>query len=505
VFTKKTSKRSVYYFKNVINTTCSIYAIFFLIGYFFPENDYSNKYTIILDVLIVIIVIIFNNLKKEKRSNIVSYISLLYLIFVFPRLLSYIYLHKYIRLPFDKFDNEIINSGLEIFLLSTLALYIGCTCSKLVYKNHIGKNQELTGSLSSVGIVITGILILALEIFVNQLFQYSTYILNVNVKFNTLIQIFKTFISFETYILLILIIYYHNFYQKRNTNNFLFILLIFYLIFIVYCLISGTRGAGVRTALELIAIFLVLEWIQKDHKNYITSIFFILAIITIISFPLGNEIRNNISEKQRTIIDLNIKDINTKLNKTQYTETTSLILDRIGIIDYAVLIPYGYVNVTNKEKILNLTYIYKSTINTFLPGNPYSEAPLISSRAINVIYRNFDYDYPLTHGYFSEYWTSSALLFILFGAISIPAHFIIGFIIELGMTLLQRSSFEFSIPLQILYLFLLPFHIIFSMGIEHTLLTIVVVALQFITAYLLCRGFTSLLYKYNIKVNSEKI
>jgi len=73
------------------------------------------------------------------------------------------------------------------------------------------------------------------------------------------------------------------------------------------------------------------------------------------------------------------------------------------------------------------------------------------------------------------------------------------------MTLLQRSSFEFSIPLQILYLFLLPFHIIFSMGIEHTLLTIVVVALQFITAYLLCRGFTSLLYKYNIKVNSEKI
>jgi len=143
------------------------------------------------------------------------------------------------------------------------------------------------------------------------------------------------------------------------------------------------------------------------------------------------------------------------------------------------LIPFSAYDKAKMDYFINFKYLAKSTINTFLPGIIFTEAPLPTSRAINSIFRGYSIDFPLVNGYFSEYWTSFALLFLMFGFLTFPLHFVLGFLMEYFYLLIENSRFSYSQFYSALYLFTIPFLVIFTMGFEHTLLTITVILFQF--------------------------
>jgi len=77
----------------------------------------------------------------------------------------------------------------------------------------------------------------------------------------------------------------------------------------------------------------------------------------------------------------------------------------MGVLDYAIQITTEPGDSIALAKYMNFSYMAKSIVNSALPGMPYLEAPLSTSRVINIIYRNYDERHVLNSGYFSEYWT----------------------------------------------------------------------------------------------------
>jgi hypothetical protein len=158
----------------------------------------------------------------------------------------------------------------------------------------------------------------------------------------------------------------------------------------------------------------------KDNFIYkkITTILIVVALFTlsIATFPLGTAIRDKIVSTSRLnlsnyVLNSNTDNLNV-FSKNQNYKNTSLMLDRIGIIEYAILIPFAPYDSVKMRHFINFTYIAKSLFNTLLLGNIFHEAPLFTSRAINQILRGYPIEYPQSHGYFRECWTYFALLFL---------------------------------------------------------------------------------------------
>ena len=476
----------------ILNFILIGFAIFFFTGFFSEHSPLSNNSTIVLDLVLTFILFSFNNTKKTCRSNMSFAVTFLYCMFVFPRLICYIYIPNFITLPFSEAKNvNIINKGLLLFTLSTLMLYSGFYVAKFFKKNEPLNIKFF--SFQPLSIFFSGLMILTIDLYLN--FSLSNFYLFSNTdtksQLNPLVQLIKAFISFDTFFYTLLAITFIRKSAAKNRNIFsshLRLTLLFFLLYECYCVIFGSRGGFVRVFMQLLSIFIFL----KDNFIYkkITTILIVVALFTlsIATFPLGTAIRDKIVSASSInlsnyVLYSNSDNLNV-FSRHQNYKNTSLILDRIGIIDYAILIPFAPYDSVKMEHFINFTYIAKSLANTFLPGNIFHEAPLVTSRAINPIFRGYPIEYPESHGYFSEYWTSFALLFLLFGFLAIPLHFVLGFLMEYIYLLVANSAISYKQYYSVLYLFLIPFLVVFTMGFEHTLLTVAVVTFQFSFAIL---------------------
>ena len=484
-------------FKKLLNILLVLFVILFVIGFFQDPNKLFNLTTLFLDLTLTLGLLFFNNIRQKYSSVIGDFLILMNIFFVLPRLVSYIFLFDYITLPFSTIISvNIINKGLLLYLLSFFMLFIGLYAARFFNKKKSSDIKDFY--FNPFYILFIGILYFGVDFYVNYFFV-DTFLFQTQYtrENNTLIQFFKAFFAYDTIffgILCLIFIRKNPYRDKKFFSDTIKIAFIFFILYQFSTLFFGSRGAPVRVFMEFICIYLVLK--NDFHYKKVSFSVIFLALFAFfayssIIFSFGSYIREEITTSRKLLfakplvyegaINANQANNANQENKINldFKENFSKILDRVGIVDYAILIPFSDYDSSKMKYFINLKYIAKSTVNTFLPGNVFSEAPLITSRAINAIYRGYSIDSVQKGGYFTEYWTSPALLFLLFGFFSIPLHFALGFLMEYFYLVLEGSSLMFKQHYCALYLFLLPFFTFFTMGFEHTFLTLSVHLLQF--------------------------
>lgn len=476
-------------FKKLLNILLVLFVIFFVIGFSEDPNKLFNYTTLCLDLVLTLGLLFFNNVRQKCSSVVGDFLIIMNIFFVLPRLVSYIFLSDYITLPFSTIISvSMINKGLLLYTLSIIMLFIGLYVARFFNKKNPSDIKDFYFNPSY--ILFIGILFFIVDFYVNFFWVDSFLIPFKGVReYNTLIQIFKAFVAFDTFFfgfLCIAFIRKNPYRDKKFFSNATKIAFIFFILYQCSALFFGSRGAPIRVLIEFICIYLVLKNNYHYKKEIFNRILLALFALSLITFTLGNFMRDHIRQKGNILSSSKLQTYEVNINPTQANEiyliakeNFSKIFDRVGIVDYAILIPFSEYDSSKMDYFINFKYIAKSTVNTFLPGNIFSEAPLITSRAINLIYRGYSLDFIKKSGYFSEYWTSPALLFLLFGFFSIPLHFALGFLMEYFYLVLENSSLMFKQHYCALYLFLLPFYTFFTMGFEHTLLTLAVNLLQF--------------------------
>lgn len=402
-----------------------------------------------------------------------------------PRLVMMVFFPELVVFPFESFSISQINAGMTLFLFSTIALFFGLIVGeKFLPPNLISISQQ---KILPRYIFIIFISALTVEIFLNFIVQQTAFNLGHKLSNHHFFFEILRFFSATDIILFASLIYF--FTDKARQASWAWVILIYLSISIVFFLsvLGGSRSGSLRILQEFIVIYLVVYKFKtipfKSAALFSTFIF----LFSLVSWPLGTLVRNSILSNndhqwEASRISSHVKDyVNHDKDEIspQNHDAAVKILNRLSIIDYAILLPYASKNEDAFQKFSSPEYIFKSTANAILPGNPFSDALLSTSRSINIIFRGASEKVVLSSGYFSEFWTSFSLFFLFFGFFSIGIHFLIGLFLHVGYVCISKIKSNFVVPILVFYTYLCPGLILFTMGIDHTIQTFLILSIQF--------------------------
>jgi hypothetical protein len=179
------------------------------------------------------------------------------------------------------------------------------------------------------------------------------------------------------------------------------------------------------------------------------------------------------------------------------------VANRFGVVDYEILVLTQEPDFQAKKRFINLPYITKSIVNALVPGEPYQDATLSTSRLVTVLYRGFTEEYVKTHGYFSEYYTPWGIFFLLFGWWGgLAGLFVSGFLIHGLYIFIVRYSGKFSLHLGSLYLLTVPLLFYGNSGIDHWISNSIILAASGVAALFLSFIFDKG-YHYSVIVKKD--
>jgi hypothetical protein len=93
----------------------------------------------------------------------------------------------------------------------------------------------------------------------------------------------------------------------------------------------------------------------------------------------------------------------------------SAVMQRMAVIDNAIMIISADADPSAKLKYMNLAYTAKNIVNSLLPGVVFADAEISTSRVIPILYHVFTEDYLKGAGYSSDFYTPWGLFFLIFG------------------------------------------------------------------------------------------
>ena len=449
------------------------------------QNQYCNNLTYALIFSFFLAILFFLTLGRNNSSPVSKYIFILYGIFVMPRLLMMVFSPELVVFPFEGINISQINAGMTLFLFSTIALFFGLIIGeKVLPPNLISISKQ---KILPRYIFIIFISALTIEIFLNFILQQNTF--NLDRRLNNYHFFFEIlrFFSATDVILFASLIYF--FTDKARQASWAWVILSYLSISIVFSMsvLGGSRSGSLRLLQQFIAIYLVVYKFKTISFKSAAVFFTFIFLFSIISWPLGSLVRNSIlynkdHQWEASKISTDIKDyVERDKNEisSQNFGVAAQILNRLSIVDYAILLPYASKNREAFQKFSSPEYIFKSTANAILPGNPFSDSLLSTSRSINIIFRGASEKVVLSSGYFSEFWTSFSLFFLLFGFFSVGIHFLIGLFLHVGYVCISKIKSNYVVPMLVFYTYLCPGLILFTMGIDHTIQTFLVLSIQF--------------------------
>ena len=495
-----------------LNTFDIVYTCFFLslvFPLFLKPDIHSNHLTHFLSFFIGFTVLIFMLFNRSNISPLTSYISVLYSVFVIPRLLMLSYMPNAVKFPFAEVTVDQVNNGLVIFLFSTIMLYFGLLYGAKLWPPS--KEEKINKEISLKSIVSFFIISCIVEIFLNHFIGLSPYLNSRDSSiYNNLFQLLRASFSIDFAVFVSLILFFGN-EQRLKSKKWLIFTCISVILFLVNTSISGSRGATFRLLMEFLAIYIVVKKTVNLRKNVVFVFLAFILVSSPVTYSIGNVARNimvlgGYSEKLLTheVFDEQANSADSSKINVGFLPSVENILNRLCIVDYAILLPYVPRDEIALKKYITVEYIIKSSINSILPGSPYSEASLSTSRAINIIYRGYLEEFVSLHGYFSEFWTSFALFFLMFGLLSIPLHFFIGLFLQFSYSYFSKIKSNISSLMGIYYLFSVPSLILFTMGIDHTVLTFTVAYIQLFTFIIIYKILNTFFNRINNKFNTGR-
>jgi len=354
-------------------SSISIVMLSILSYFWIGGNQYVNGYTVIFLLMFGFLNFIILGYEKHKNNNdpFILLLTINIIVFYMLRVLSLIYFPWSSVLRRNNCSSNDINNALVFIFLCVISIFLGLILvrnkgieRKIGVRNQINIKSSRTIILFVFALIFTFTFLSKLYFTSGMIGVIAGYL-----KFLVDIQIFLLFI------LCFFVLYYKK-VPKLNKNIFFLLLLSFILLQTVI----GNKG-GIYILFSLVLI--VAMQLKGRLKLKINTIIKLIAvlIIAIYLFAFANYIRDNYYKRQVTnesYANVAISFFDLK-NFKMIEDTTKRVLDRIGYLD---TVADFIANFDKYNKIINVSYYFKSIIDHLTPGFNFFSTP----RASNVLY-----------------------------------------------------------------------------------------------------------------------
>lgn len=268
-------------------------------------------------------------------------------------------------------------------------------------------------------------------------------------------------------------------FQAELTNRRrLFLIAFASLIYLLAMILGGSRVGLFRMVFMVLIVVTVFDLRYDINVRKVSLMIVGLLVAAFLIFNLGSAIRFHFTSTNES--KLTIKEV--------FPEGVHFgILNRLSspfhsAIQTTVIPP----DETARKKYFTVEYAVKNFINN-VPGTPYPEAELSTSRVYGVLYRGVSEEYIAGHGIFTEFYTVWGLSVLFLGKTMAPAAMIlVGVLLSLALVL----AWWVRLRQPVLYLwviFSVPGAVIFTQGLDHSAWALVVMAVRFaFSAAVLC-------------------
>jgi hypothetical protein len=475
-------------------------------SFFLIDSYIFDKTTYILYIVFIFILFLTVLCAHKFKIRILDYILFILYLYSVPRLLQYGFDPTNVSFPQDLQLNGLgvvdINNGF-VSLLISLSIFFGTFILIYVYLNNkkykfFKENNEKNNIFFS-----NFLFFISLMCFVS--LTYLDYIIYSNpensifvigryekTNINMLLKVFMTVFSHDIfmYLMLFWLIIDKKLNKKIMSNKYLLVLLFLFIIFYCYMgALMGSRGVGLRIILSALAIFIISPINFKSFK--LTSIIIAFSVLSsfmvmFISQKTRYELhlQNEYSLKTECLNCYANKQIDT--NQSNIKKSYKWLFDRMNYFDYFIITLSKYPEKICKDKYLNSLYYYKNVINFLMPGDPYPDAVISTATVFGLCYRPDIYS-PVDNNGLTNFdkGTYTSQVWSMFGLLKIHSQNWMYFNIFLLTSLIGIISYFLSkcnnLIGKITYSYLIyqiPFVFLFSMGVDHSIMTAVVVIIR---------------------------
>ncbi len=440
-----------------------VYAVCFL-G--FKSYGYTNSLTLVYALLICATMALAISYSKNKLAFLSISMIAIFVLFSFTgRMLQYFISvpedlnNLYVLFPYY-WDSAVINNGLGYALAGLIAIILGVFACEAVFPAKFEQSPPKLSNLPIIPLTIASTLVILTECYFTLFMgmSASANCTKANVKGSWLIHFFSADMVF--YVICFLGVSRWNKLTKKEMA----FLAAFSLTYIIYTVLQGSRGGGMRMFLILSTIVYALYPFSKRFsiKSIILPILG-FALVSLCAFYMGNafrgvksqscdglfssdfsgfnrEVKKNFSDqlpalflnmKKDSLLDQNQGRFFFSLDRVRLPNSISGIMGRLGVLDYVVGIRSIKGNEEQKDKYMNLTYPFKNIYNNLVIGEPFPEAKYMTSNMMPLIYRSYDFTH-IEENFLSEPWTPWGIGYTLFGEYGGLAYmFTLGFVMHI--------------------------------------------------------------------------
>jgi hypothetical protein len=454
-----------------------------LIGSLIFNSPLYDETTLLLSIGIGCILLFAIKLSRKYLFDQLAIIIFFFIFFVFPRILMYLFAPDAVIFPFgDEIDAATINAGLLYVLIGTLLYIFGMMIADVFFnQKQLLSSQYCYGyhAYKSSNLILLFFIVIACHLYTSVILNLSPYGKMQADNYNTFVQLIKTLFEIDSAFLFVfasLLILWH----KSANRNHLSALLVVILCYILLTSFGGSRVGAFRVLKAFVIILIVIHGDFRLKLSKYFKFFIILGAIGLILYPLATY--------KRGLITTSYHNQKYSIEESNYLEKTKTLIEavsnRFGVIDYAILVITQGGNEEIKEKYMNFNYLSKNIINVLLPGIPFHDADIMTSRLIDVIYRGGATP-EMYSWYNSEFWTLWGLAYVYYGWLGgLLAIFIAGIIIHsvYSIIILKFSGLN-QFYLRIWFLSYIPMGTLGNMGFDDAFTTILFGLLQFIFYY----------------------
>jgi len=447
----------------------------------------------------LVFLVSLNYCRKDQFAHVAT-LTGLFLLYVFPRILTYLFAPRIVVFPFGQnVGTDTINEGLSYVLIGSVLLFAGLFAAGLVFQPQRAAMPEASVrplDYPTVVFLVVLILVLAVQFYISVWVGISPYGKLRAESGNTVIQFMMAFFAMDSLFFVVAAICL---LHKEVRVNKIVITIIVGSVFFLESVISGARSAGLTILMVLLAIYLAGGGNFRLPLRKFVMIVGVVVGISVLTHSLATSQRTRIagnywSTRNRTdsrTLDANKRKIayynkiygldaaREEISLLEIIENSlTTIVNHLALVDYGILTVAEPGDRDAKDKYMNVMYAAKSILNS-VPGTIFKEAELNTSRVVNIIYRGVDEEFVLKHGYFSEVWTIWGLFYVVFGWWGgLVAFFTTGFVMEIIYNVGAQFFGVYGIYYRAWFLFVVPRVVYFSSGIDHTFMTVLVLLLQ---------------------------
>ena len=482
-----------------------LFSIISTFSYLLIYSPFFDITTYLFSMVFFLILFITAICAHKFKIRILDYILFVFYLYCVPRMLQYALDPSNIYFPHNLGANGLsiidINNGfasllicLLFFFSSIILIYAYLNNKKYTFfKINLKKKDSSFPNYLLFITLICFILITYLEYIIYSNPENSILVIGryEKSKIDMYLKIFLTLFSSDIfmYFILFMLILNKDLQKKVLLNK--KTILISSLLVISYCYVGalmGSRGVGLRIILIVLAILIISPLNLKNFKY--SSLIIILSLVASVTMLfIAQKTRYELHLKSEFTVksacpgcfvsDKNVSNIN---------KGYVWLLNRMNYFDYFIISLSKDPKKTCKEKYLNFVYYYKNTINFLMPGDPYPEAIISSATVFGLCYRPEIYAATDEKGLTNfDKGTYTSQVWSLFGLSRIHAGDWMYLYIILFSSLIGFISFFLShwnnLPGKILYSYFVystPFIFIFSMGIDHSIMSSIVIILRWL-------------------------